>query len=233
MIDSCARSLLSLVDNILDFSKIEAGRVTLDEAATDLPELVREIGDVFTVRAAEKDIAFSWSIDPALPRAVLVDAPRLRQVLFNLLGNAWKFTARGGFSLQVQAVEGRLQFDVTDSGIGIVPADQQRLFTRFTQADGSASRRFQGTGLGLAISRDLARLMDGDVHVVSKHGVGSTFTLDLPLRPAEGDAPAQPTADAAPLRPDAAILLVEDNEVNRWWRTACWPAWATPASPPR
>jgi CheY-like chemotaxis protein/HPt (histidine-containing phosphotransfer) domain-containing protein len=89
------------------------------------------------------------------------------------------------------------------------------LFTRFTQADGSASRRFGGTGLGLAISRDLARLMGGDVQVASEPGLGSTFTLDLPLRPVEGGAPAQPPVDAAPLHPGASILLVEDNEVNR------------------
>jgi PAS domain S-box-containing protein len=218
MIDSCARSLLSLVDNILDFSKIEAGRVALDEAAVDLPALVREIGDVFTVRAAEKDICFTCTLDPAVPGVVRIDAPRLRQILLNLLGNALKFTSTGGFSLRLEtAVDEagpRLRFAVSDTGIGIAPDDQARLFARFTQADASASRRFQGTGLGLAISRDLARLMGGDIAIESRQGTGSTFTLELPLEPATG-MPAQPVANAAPLRPEAAILLVEDNEVNR------------------
>ncbi|MBE7941552.1 MULTISPECIES: ATP-binding protein [Ramlibacter] len=219
MIDSCAKSLLSLVDNILDISKIEAGHVTLEEITLDLPQLVREVGDVFGVRAAEKGISFRCDLHPDLPRWLVGDPARLRQILLNLLGNALKFTERGGFSLEVrtigEAAGRRLVFAVSDTGIGIQPADQARLFRRFTQADASATRRFRGTGLGLAISRELAQLMGGDVGLRSQPGQGSTFTLSIPLRVAP--APAV-QACAVPTRSgpaDAAILLVEDNEVNQ------------------
>jgi PAS domain S-box-containing protein len=217
MIDNCAKSLLSLVENVLDFSQIEARRVTLAEAPTDLRALVREICDVFSVRAAEKDIGFEVHVDHAVPASVLVDPDRLRQVLINLLGNACKFTSDGHFALHVGLgghAPGRLCFTVSDTGIGISAEDQARLFTRFTQADGSSRRRFQGSGLGLAISRDLARLMGGEVHLASRAGEGSTFTLDLPLRLAVPAAPAAaPTSEHA--GSDAPLLLVEDNEVNR------------------
>ncbi|WP_167772827.1 ATP-binding protein [Ramlibacter humi] len=218
MIHSCAKSLLGLVDHILDFSKIEAGRVSLVETQADLRALVREVADVVTVRAAEKDLAFTVQMAPSVPAGVLLDAVRLKQILLNLLGNACKFTHVGGVSLQVDAPAGaegpRLRFTVSDTGIGIAEADQARLFTRFTQADASARRRYQGTGLGLAISRELARLMGGDVQLASRPGVGSTFTLELPLRAAQvsvaGEEKEGPRA-----RANAAILLVEDNEVNR------------------
>ncbi len=214
MIDSCAKSLLGLVDNILDFSKIEANRVTVSEAPTDLRALVREVADVFTVRAAEKDIGFSAQVGAQVPGHVLADRDRLRQILLNLLGNACKFTVRGSFRLDVRADGGQLAFAVSDTGIGIAPADQARLFTRFTQADSSAARRYQGTGLGLAISRELARLMGGDIALDSQPGSGSTFTLRLPLQPVllpAAPAPAPCTPAPAPAR----LLLVEDNEVNR------------------
>jgi signal transduction histidine kinase/DNA-binding response OmpR family regulator len=214
MIDSCAKSLLGLVDNILDFSKIEANRVSITDAPTDLRALVREVADVFTVRAAEKDIGFAAEVAQAVPGHVLADADRLRQILLNLLANACKFTARGGFRLAVGVEDGQLAFAVADTGIGIAPADQARLFTRFTQADSSAARRYQGTGLGLAISRELARLMGGDIALDSLPGRGSTFTLRLPLRAVLLPA-APPAPPSTPAAAPARLLLVEDNEVNR------------------
>ena len=218
MIDSCAKSLLSLVDNILDFSKIEAGRLTLDVVPTDLRQLVNEVADVFSVRAADKGIRFDLWQDPALPCWIEADPGRLRQVLLNLLGNALKFTAEGGFSLKVGVVADagspQVYFKVFDTGMGIAPADQARLFHRFSQVDASPSRPHAGTGLGLAISRQLAQLMGGDVTLVSRLGHGSTFTFSMPLHAAA--APAQVVRPAArSVRQDVRILLAEDNEVNQ------------------
>ena len=216
LIDSCAKSLLSLVDNILDFSRIEAGHLTLEEVPIDLRKLVDEIGDVFSVRAAEKGLRFALTTSAALPQWVLGDPGRLRQVLLNLLGNALKFTTRGGFGLSVRSgdVPGTLCFAVSDSGIGISAPDQARLFTRFTQVDASRTRRYEGTGLGLAISRQLAQLMGGDITLSSEPGQGSCFTVTVPLAPAR--APQVSAALPANQRISAArILLAEDNEVNQ------------------
>jgi CheY-like chemotaxis protein/HPt (histidine-containing phosphotransfer) domain-containing protein len=218
MIDSCAKSLLSLVDNILDFSKIEAGRLTLEDVPTDLAQLVNEVSDLFGVRATDKGIRFDLRQDPELPRWITTDPGRLRQVLLNLLGNALKFTVQGGFSLQVFLADRdgarRLCFAVADTGIGISAADQARLFTRFTQVDTSASRSHQGTGLGLAISRQLAQLMGGEVTLVSRENEGSCFTLEIPLRVATAPRVVEASRTTAP-RTDARILVAEDNEVNR------------------
>ncbi|MCC2635600.1 MAG: putative multi-sensor Histidine kinase, partial [Ramlibacter sp.] len=218
MIDSCAKSLLSLVDNILDFSKIEAGRLTLDVVPTDLRQLVNEVADVFTVRAAEKGIRFDLRQDASLPRWIAADPGRLRQILLNLLGNALKFTTEGGFSLKVSMAEGegpqRLSFQVFDTGMGISASDQARLFHRFSQVDASPSRRHEGTGLGLAISRQLAQLMGGDVTLVSRLGHGSTFTVTIPLHVAAAPAQVERPAEHR-VRQDVRILLAEDNEVNQ------------------
>ncbi|HZY15293.1 MAG TPA: ATP-binding protein, partial [Ramlibacter sp.] len=218
MIDSCAKSLLSVVDNILDFSKIEAGRLTLEQVPTDLAQLVRELSDVFRLRAAEKGLRFDLRQDAQVPRWIAADPGRLRQILLNLLGNALKFTAQGGFSLDVSLQQGsdgqELCFAVFDTGIGISEVDQARLFTRFTQADASPSRAHSGTGLGLAISRQLAQMMGGDVTLASRKEHGSTFTLRVPLHLAPAPVAAKALA-AGPVRRDARILLAEDNEVNQ------------------
>jgi len=217
MIDSCAKSLLTLVDNILDLSKIEAGRIALDPIPVDLQAMVSEVSDLFSVRTAEKGIRFDVRQEGAIPPWISADPGRLRQVLLNLLGNALKFTSTGGISLHVHAQPGPapvLCFSVTDTGIGIAPEDQARLFTRFTQVDTSSSRRHQGSGLGLAISRQLAQLMGGDVTVVSRPGQGSCFTLQIPLHAAASPRHVEATKAAA-VRGDARILVAEDNEVNR------------------
>jgi PAS domain S-box-containing protein len=219
MIDSCAKALLSVVDNILDFSKIEAGRLTLEDVHIDVHRLVREVGDVFGVRGAEKGVRFELSVDDDVPQWVLADPMRLRQILLNLLGNALKFTPGGSFSLALRLLEDgpapQLAFTVADTGIGISEADQAHLFTRFAQVDASNTRKYGGTGLGLAISRQLAQLMGGDVDLASRPGEGSTFTLRIPLREAQAPASAAPATPRGQVRADAAILLAEDNAVNQ------------------
>ena len=218
MIDNCAKSLLSLVDNVLDLSRIEAGRLTIDEGPVDLSGLVNEVADVFTVRAQDKGIHFTLSVEPSLPDCIHADGGRLRQILLNLLANALKFTSAGGFSLAVRravaAAQPTLELEVRDSGIGIAPEDQARLFQRFTQVDSTRTRRYGGSGLGLAISRELAQLMQGDIELRSSPGSGSSFTLRIPLvavaRPEAAAAVAQ-VRDPA----EARILVAEDNPVNR------------------
>ncbi len=220
MINSCANTLLGLVNDVLDFSKIEAGQMALDPVETDLHTLLRETGDVFASRAQDKGVGFSVRIDPAVPQWVMADGHRLRQILLNLLGNALKFTSRGAFSMHASveplAQPRTLRIDIADSGIGIAPEALQRLFTRYAQAEASTSREYQGTGLGLSICRDLARLMGGEVTVASTPGVGSTFTVAVPLVAVASrlvPAAAAPAQDAAPSQ--ARILLVEDNAINQ------------------
>ncbi len=219
MINSCANTLLGLVNDVLDFSKIEAGQMVLDPVETDLHGLLRETGDVFATRAQDKGVGFSVRIDPAVPQWVMADSHRLRQILLNLLGNALKFTARGMFSLHATveplASPQTLRIDITDSGIGISPEGLSRLFKRYAQAQASTSREYEGTGLGLSISRDLARLMGGDVTVASTPGAGSTFTVAVPLVPVASRQPAACAAQAPRLPSQARILLVEDNAINQ------------------
>ncbi len=191
--------------------------VSLRSVRVGKRDLLREVGDVFRVRASEKALRFRLTMSRDVPQWVLADPGRLRQVLLNLLANALKLTPNGGCSLRVSRVgevRGVLAFAVTDSGVGILAADQARLAARFTQVDASATRRFQGTGLGLAISRQLAQLMDGEVGVESTPGAGSTFTLNIPLRPA---APVRErrVSPAEARHALARILLAEDNPANQ------------------
>lgn len=218
LIDSCAKTLLGLVDNILDFSKIEAGQMNLEKVDTDLPALLRETGGVFEVRAQEKGVRFQLELAD-VPDIVVIDPLRLRQILLNLLGNALKFTISGSIVLTVWS-EGEgsgemLNLSVKDTGIGMTPDQVSRLFERFAQAEASTSRRFAGTGLGLAISRQLAQMLGGDIDVVSAEGVGSTFTVRLPL---ERGKQKRPPLAGTPERcgpVPARILLVEDDAINR------------------
>ncbi len=205
---SCAEGLLEILNDILDFSKIEAGKLDLEPLDVDLGDLLEETLAMFAQKAQDKGIDLLGALDPRLPRMVRADPGRVRQILVNLVGNALKFTEVGAvfvrFSLEArqdQAID--VHVEVQDSGIGIPPEAQARLFQSFSQADGSMTRRFGGTGLGLAICRQLVHLMGGDIGVSSEPGQGSTFwfTLHLPL---SGQPPA-------PLEPDlsgARVLLV-------------------------
>jgi PAS domain S-box-containing protein len=194
-VEQSARTLLSLIDEILDFSKIEAGRVDLEEGVFSLEECVQSVVELLFPRAREKGIDLAWAIDPALPRLVVGDEPRLRQILVNLVGNAVKFTDRGGALVTLGRAEGgaesgvlALAVTVSDSGPGISPEAFQSLFMEFERGDEVHRRQHGGSGLGLAISRGLARAMGGDVTAVSTPGEGSIFTALVRLKPQVGAA---------------------------------------------
>jgi len=177
--------LLSLINDLLDLAKIESGAITsVDIAAARLDELAAELERGFRQVAQDKGLQFAIVIDPAAPATIRTDMPRVKQVLKNLLANAFKFTKKGGVTLRiVPDAPGWIAFAVTDSGIGIAQDKQQVIFEAFQQADGTTSRHYGGTGLGLSISRELTRLLGGEIRLVSHEGRGSTFTLRLPLAP--------------------------------------------------
>ena len=189
-------TLLSLIDEILDFSKIEAGRIDLDARPFDLAALVEETVELLAPRAQAKELEIASYVEDGLPRHVVGDAARLRQVLLNLAGNAVKFTDRGGVAIIVEpgVWPGEIDILVRDTGIGIAPEEQDRIFQEFEQADGGIARKFGGTGLGLAISQRIVERMGGRIAVESMPGAGSTFRVTLPLPAAAGahDAPFAP-----------------------------------------
>jgi PAS domain S-box-containing protein len=175
--------LLSLINDLLDLAKIEAGAITaLNLAPARLDELRDDLDRTFRQVAQDKGLQFAITLDPSLPAAIRTDMPRLKQVLKNLLANAFKFTKQGRVSLDIAPVEGRrIAFAVVDTGIGIPAEKQKVIFEAFQQADGTTSRQYGGTGLGLSISRELTRLLGGEIRVASEPGKGSSFTLFLPL----------------------------------------------------
>jgi CheY-like chemotaxis protein len=182
-----AGALLRIIDDILDFSKIEAGRMDIDRHPVELGTIMEGVADTLAPAARKKGLSFDIHVDPAIPPALMGDPVRLRQILFNLTGNAIKFTEHGGVMVRAErypdATQGvaRVRVSVTDTGIGIAPDQQAKLFQPFTQAEISTSRRFGGTGLGLSISHRLIELMKGHIGLDSVPGHGSTFwfTLDL------------------------------------------------------
>ena len=195
-IQFAGRALLGVINNVLDLSKIEADEMALENEPFELPELVRDVSQMLLPQALEKRVELKIEPAPSLPRRVIGDASRVRQILTNLLNNAIKFTEIGEVRLTAYCTEYgagrvRLRCEVTDTGIGIEKAACERLFTPFTQADASTTRRFGGTGLGLSIARRFVELMGGEIGVESSVGVGSTFWIEIPLRIA-------PEADGAP-----------------------------------
>ena len=175
--------LLGLINDLLDLAKIESGAVTaLKVAPASFDELREDLERTFRQLAQEKGLEFSITVDPELPRMLRTDAVRLKQILKNLLANAFKFTRQGAVLLRIAPdVPGHVAFSVIDTGIGIAPDKQQLIFEAFQQADGTTSRHYGGTGLGLSISRELTRLLGGELRLSSVPGEGSTFTLVLPL----------------------------------------------------
>ncbi len=210
-----AEALLTLLDDILDFSKLEAGKLDTERVPFDARQVVAEVVILMRSRAAEKSLSLDAEVDPAIPAWLAGDPGRLRQILLNLVGNAVKFTEKGGVAVTATAVPGgRIHFAVSDTGIGIDAASVDKLFSAFTQVDGSISRRFGGTGLGLAISRRLVDALGGTIGVDSEPGKGSTFWFELPL----GETAAPPAAAQEPAIgdiPPLRILLAEDNPVNQ------------------
>jgi PAS domain S-box-containing protein len=228
-IHASGEALLALLNDILDFSRIEAGRLELEAVDFELPIVLDELTAPLVLQAHEKGLVLKRKFDPNVPTRVCGDPGRLRQILSNLVGNAVKFTERGEICLQTSLLEQTetdflLRFSVRDTGIGISPEQQQRLFQKFTQADASTTRRYGGTGLGLAIAKDLAELMGGKIGVNSELGVGSEFWFTVRLdRQSTRDLPAgaafsagfSPTALPAIRSRGARILVVEDNAVNQ------------------
>jgi hypothetical protein len=223
-IRSSADSLLAIINDILDFSKIEAGKMTIEPLAFDLERTCTEVVDLLAGRAREKGIELKLDYAAGAPRHVVGDPVRLRQVVLNLAGNAVKFTSRGHVIVRVTSEGGSdatawLRVSIEDTGIGIPPSAQAAIFEKFTQADGSTTRKFGGTGLGLSISRQLIQLMGGELRLTSVEGEGSQFffTLGLPVAPEEPlGSVLQEGAKAVPHASlGRRVLLVEDNEVNQ------------------
>jgi signal transduction histidine kinase/DNA-binding response OmpR family regulator len=224
-----AQALLRIIDDVLDFSKIEAGALALEEAPFSLTGLVDGVVTTFHSQAERKGLSLVSAIAPGSTDALLGDPTRVRQILFNLLGNALKFTDRGGAMIRARTEplgNGRTRaiLSVSDTGIGLSATQRARLFQPFSQADGSTTRRYGGTGLGLSIVRRLAQLMGGDVAVESAPGAGSTFTVTLDLIAAPADSPLVdlPVIELPAVMPAPAphfdgnnVLVVDDHPINR------------------
>ena len=191
-------ALLALINDVLDYSKIEAGRMTVEQIDFDLRSVCEESLAILQPAVAERQLSMSLIYDPALPRHLRGDPVRIRQVLLNLAGNAVKFTERGAVRLEVARLDpDHIKVCITDSGIGIIKDQLDRLFQRFTQADSSITRRYGGTGLGLAISKTLVDLMGGRIGAESVPGTGSTFWIELPHIAAHQAPEASGAAQAA------------------------------------
>jgi CheY-like chemotaxis protein len=213
----CGAMLSELLNDIIDFSKIEAGKLELNPEPIDPAALLRSVADLLRPQAVQKGLTLTVSADPDIGW-IAADPLRLRQGLFNLLGNAVKFTQEGGVQARLtttgSATEPRLRFEIEDSGVGIDRAAADGLFERFSQADGSTTRRFGGAGLGLSITRRLATLMGGDVGFSARPGGGSIFWLEIAGPPAAQAVTADDPDDLA-LLSGLRVLIVEDNATNR------------------
>ena len=224
-----AHSLLTILNDVLDFSKIEAGRLDLTPIDFSVRQCIRDTTKMLRVGAAQKGLAVECDVNEDVPDNVVGDPDRLRQVLYNIIGNAIKFTAQGGVYLSVAnepstEVGAMLRFTVRDTGIGIAPEKQQLIFEAFRQADGSTTRKYGGTGLGLAISSSLVEMMGGSIRVKSAVGAGSTFSFNARFGVAPVPSGTEPVdsvsltnmLEAAGSAPGSLrILLAEDNPVNQ------------------
>ncbi len=214
-IRSSGSALLAVINDVLDFSKIEAGHMELEENDFHLSTVVEEALELVAENADRKNIELAASIDPSVPAHIRGDSARLRQILLNLLSNAVKFTHKGEIVLSITKVSSSdmdlvLRFAVSDTGIGISPEVCKRVFSAFSQADASTTRRFGGTGLGLAISKQLVELMAGEIGVESAEGVGSTFWFQVRFRPAHLPEMQSPGDRIE----GARILVADDNATN-------------------
>lgn len=227
MIGGSADSLLRIINDVLDFSKIETGKLTISPTEFDLHQLLKEVTSVLDFRSSKSEVPLVLEQDHDLPKWVIGDSVRIRQVLINLLGNALKFTSEGMVTLKVDSRVAdagtlRLDFLVRDTGIGIPPDRLDKIFEEFEQADGSTTRNFGGTGLGLSISSRLVGLMGGSIKVESEVGRGSEFSFFIHVQPAtpvgQPDLKSAPAGDGfVPVGQDASfeVLLAEDNKINQ------------------
>lgn len=219
IIHQSGEHLLQMINEVLDLAKVEAGKLELRPAPLVLPRFLAHFTEVFGLRAAQKGLAFNVRTAGPMPEAVEADEPRLRQVLYNLLGNALKFTERGHIELAVESLaSGALRFSVTDTGVGIPAGERSAIFGPFHQAPTSPALAAQGAGLGLAISQRLVRLMGGEIAVRSALGLGSTFEFTLPLAPVAAAATLSAGERGWPTGYGGArrrVLIVDDEAVNR------------------
>jgi signal transduction histidine kinase/HAMP domain-containing protein/ActR/RegA family two-component response regulator len=245
VIRSSGSDLLRLLDDILDLAKVESGTVTLQVGELALVELQDAIERDFEPVAAQQGVSFAVELSPGLPPTVATDAGRLRQVLKNLLSNAFKFTDEGYVKMRVALANGGwntandkleraaavIAFAISDSGIGVTAEQQQLIFEAFAQGDGTTARQYGGTGLGLSISRELVRLLGGEITLASTPGQGSTFTLYLPWPAAPDGADEPPGADASQLSPRSESLAPSATETST--PATPGPAALSPLSPPQ
>lgn len=226
-IRDCSENLLTIINDILDFSKMESGRMELENQSCELSHCIESTFLIFDQKVKEKQLDLSYSIDKNIPKTIITDPTRLRQILVNLVGNAVKFTEKGSVKVIVEKISDKedgfqIQFAVQDTGIGIPDTRLDRLFKSFSQIDASTARKFGGTGLGLAICKHLAEMMGGTIWLKSKFGYGSTFYFTVTVREAKieptnvipiqaAKSIAEKTADSNPLQ----ILVAEDNNVNQ------------------
>lgn len=226
-IKTSGEALLTIINDILDFSRIEAGRIRVEPMPFDLEAAVRRVHDLLKNEADEKGLDFILDYSKDTPRYLVGDKGRISQVLVNLVGNAIKFTSEGSVTIRVEALEktdasALMRLEVTDTGIGIPPAAQDRLFQKFSQADSSTTRKFGGTGLGLAISKQLAELMGGSIAYKSEVGSGSKFFVSIRLPLASEEQVLNAARSSEPMIEDLdrpreirRVLLAEDNAVNQ------------------
>ncbi len=225
--EGAARSLLGLLNDILDFSKVEAGKMTLDPRPFELEKMLRDLAVILAPKASGQSITVRFDVETSVPRNLVGDDMRLLQVLINLGGNAVKFTSQGEVVLRVRLVDqdasgALVEFAMCDSGIGIAPENQKHIFSGFSQAEASTTRRFGGTGLGLAISSRLVGLLGGELKLNSVEGQGSTFYFQIRLPIGAKQVDAAPAVAAPADTPPKAkrlhglrILVVEDNKINQ------------------
>jgi signal transduction histidine kinase/ActR/RegA family two-component response regulator len=219
-----ANALMGIISDILDLSKIESGRMTLNPERFDLLEMLQDVAALFASPARNKGLDLFLQAPSEMPRMVIGDALRLRQVVSNLVNNAVKFTESGSITIALEYLgeeaqehlrQARLRICVSDTGIGVPPESLSSIFEEFTQADSSITRRYGGTGLGLAISKKLVEMMGGRIGVQSEVGKGSTFWVELTLPVASGDVKQETEPSPTFCLAGVRVLLAEDNEVNR------------------
>ncbi|WP_262693146.1 ATP-binding protein [Kordiimonas aquimaris] len=225
VINQSAETLLTILNDILDLSKIEAGKLEIATADFELASVIQGVANLLTAAFEQKGLTLKVQVDPDVPKHIHSDENRIRQILFNLLGNALKFTESGHVNVNASLVtpnsknEPLIRISVKDTGVGIAPEVIERLFQPFEQADSTTARQYGGTGLGLSICKRLAELLDGEIKVDSSVGKGSEFVLDIPLQIAVADEDTPTLTNEQSLETEGnqlkRILVVEDNKVNQ------------------